>query len=64
MVTGASRGIGLELTRQALVRGDRVVAATRRPSADVQARSTSAASNRSSMPARLSKVSSTVSTSS
>jgi len=32
VVTGASRGIGLELCRQALARGDRVVATTRRAS--------------------------------
>src|SRR5690606_16268031 len=31
MVTGASRGIGLELTRQSLERGDQVIAATRGP---------------------------------
>ena len=37
MVTGASRGIGLELARQALARGDRVIATTRRPSAEVDA---------------------------
>jgi NAD(P)-dependent dehydrogenase (short-subunit alcohol dehydrogenase family) len=37
MVTGASRGIGLELARQALARGDRVIATTRRPSAAVDA---------------------------
>jgi NAD(P)-dependent dehydrogenase (short-subunit alcohol dehydrogenase family) len=37
MVTGASRGIGLELTRQALARGDRVIATTRRPSVEVDA---------------------------
>lgn len=37
MVTGASRGIGLELARQALGRGDRVIATTRRPSAEVDA---------------------------
>lgn len=32
LVTGASAGIGLELVRQCAARGDRVVAATRRPS--------------------------------
>lgn len=32
LVTGASAGIGLELVRQCVARGDRVVAATRRPS--------------------------------
>lgn len=37
MVTGASRGIGLEIARQALARGDRVIATTRRPSAEVDA---------------------------
>ena len=30
-ITGANRGIGLELTRQTLLRGDRVFAATRQP---------------------------------
>jgi hypothetical protein len=30
-ITGASRGFGLELTRAALARGDRVVATARRP---------------------------------
>ena len=37
MVTGASRGIGLELTRQALERGDRVIATTRRAAAELDA---------------------------
>ena len=37
MVTGASRGIGLELARQALARGDRVVATTRQPAPGVDA---------------------------
>ena len=37
MVTGASRGIGLEIARQALARGDRVIATTRRPSAELDA---------------------------
>jgi NAD(P)-dependent dehydrogenase (short-subunit alcohol dehydrogenase family) len=32
-ITGASRGFGLEITRQALARGDQVVATARRPSA-------------------------------
>lgn len=40
MVTGASRGIGLEIARQALARGDRVIATTRRPSAEVDALAT------------------------
>ncbi|HRQ65355.1 MAG TPA: SDR family oxidoreductase [Xanthomonadaceae bacterium] len=31
LITGANRGIGLEFTRQFLARGDRVVAACRRP---------------------------------
>jgi NAD(P)-dependent dehydrogenase (short-subunit alcohol dehydrogenase family) len=31
VITGTSRGIGLELTRQALLRGDRVLAAARDP---------------------------------
>ena len=31
LVTGANRGIGLEFTRQLLARGDRVIAACRRP---------------------------------
>ena len=33
LITGSSRGIGLGLTRQYLLRGDRVVAACRRPEA-------------------------------
>ncbi|MEM9145900.1 MAG: SDR family oxidoreductase [Pseudomonadota bacterium] len=33
VITGANRGIGLELARQALARGDRVVATARRPEA-------------------------------
>jgi NAD(P)-dependent dehydrogenase (short-subunit alcohol dehydrogenase family) len=37
MVTGASRGIGLELARQALERGDRVIATTRRAAAELDA---------------------------
>jgi NAD(P)-dependent dehydrogenase (short-subunit alcohol dehydrogenase family) len=37
MVTGASRGIGFEMTRQALARGDRVIASTRTPSPDIEA---------------------------
>jgi NAD(P)-dependent dehydrogenase (short-subunit alcohol dehydrogenase family) len=37
MVTGASRGIGLEMARQALARGDRVIATTRGPSVEVEA---------------------------
>ncbi|HEX6643209.1 MAG TPA: SDR family NAD(P)-dependent oxidoreductase, partial [Gemmatimonadales bacterium] len=36
MVTGASRGIGLETTRQALERGDRVIAATRSEARDLE----------------------------
>lgn len=31
LITGANRGIGLEFTRQYLARGERVVAACRRP---------------------------------
>jgi NAD(P)-dependent dehydrogenase (short-subunit alcohol dehydrogenase family) len=43
LITGANRGIGLELTRRLLVRGERVFAACRRPDAatalhDLQAR--------------------------
>ncbi|HLT82797.1 MAG TPA: oxidoreductase [Phototrophicaceae bacterium] len=36
-ITGASRGFGLEITRQALDRGDRVVATARRPEAITRA---------------------------
>ena len=31
LVSGANRGLGLEMTRQLLARGDRVVAACRQP---------------------------------
>ena len=34
LITGANRGIGLELTRQALARGDTVIAAARDPAAE------------------------------
>lgn len=37
VITGANRGIGLELTRQYLGRGDHVVAACRKPSDDLTA---------------------------
>jgi len=37
LITGASRGIGAEMTRQALARGDEVVAATRHFGAEVPA---------------------------
>lgn len=37
MVTGASRGIGLELARQALAAGHRVIATTRGPSGELDA---------------------------
>ena len=33
LITGANRGIGLEMTRQAAARGDRVLAGTRKPDA-------------------------------
>ena len=33
LITGANRGIGLEMTRQAAARGDRVTAACRQPDA-------------------------------
>ena len=38
LITGANRGIGLEMTRQAAQRGDRVIAACRHPddAADLQ----------------------------
>ena len=31
LITGANRGIGLEMTRQAVARGDSVIACTRNP---------------------------------
>ncbi|MFZ0486903.1 MAG: SDR family oxidoreductase [Arenicellales bacterium] len=37
VITGASRGIGLELTRQAAARGDQVIAVCRKPSAELEA---------------------------
>lgn len=37
VITGASRGIGLELTRQAAARGDDVIAVCRKPSAELEA---------------------------
>jgi NAD(P)-dependent dehydrogenase (short-subunit alcohol dehydrogenase family) len=36
-ITGASRGFGIEITRQALARGDQVVATARHPEAITQA---------------------------
>jgi NAD(P)-dependent dehydrogenase (short-subunit alcohol dehydrogenase family) len=36
VITGANRGIGLELTRQLSARGDRVIAACRRPSPELE----------------------------
>ena len=36
-ITGASRGFGIEITRQALGRGDQVVATARHPEAITQA---------------------------
>src|SRR5210317_2029835 len=36
LITGANRGIGLELTRQYLARGDQVIAACRRASAELK----------------------------
>jgi NAD(P)-dependent dehydrogenase (short-subunit alcohol dehydrogenase family) len=40
VITGASRGLGLELTRQHLARGDEVFATARRPSSALSALST------------------------
>lgn len=37
VVTGASRGIGLEITKQAAARGDDVIAVCRKPSAELDA---------------------------
>jgi len=37
VITGANRGIGLELTRQAAARGDTVIAVCREPGPDLQA---------------------------
>jgi len=37
VITGASRGIGLELTKQAAARGDDVIAVCRKPSAELEA---------------------------
>lgn len=37
LVTGSNKGIGLEFCRQLAARGDRVIAACRRPSAELQA---------------------------
>jgi len=37
VITGANRGIGLELTRQVQARGDQVFAVCRRPSAELEA---------------------------
>lgn len=36
VITGASRGIGLELATQAAARGDKVIAVCRKPSADLE----------------------------
>jgi len=37
LIVGANRGIGLELARQLVARGDTVLATTRRPSPDLDA---------------------------
>jgi len=45
LITGANRGIGLEMTRQALARGDSVVAACRNPDAAAKLQDLAAAHN-------------------